>query len=218
MIKTVLFDFDGTVFDTLEGIVKSTQYALRKQGIEAELGELRCFAGPPLIESFMEHYGFDRAQAEQATADFRERYLPTGCFECRVFPGMGELLAHLRKAGLRLGIATSKLQSTAEQMLEREGLRNCFDAVCGAQDDASNVKWRIVERAVQQLRADKESTVLVGDTKWDVAGAHRCGIPCIGVGYGYAAPGELEEAGADLLAADLAELEALLLHGAKSGI
>ena len=55
--KTVLFDFDGTVFDTVEGITKSAQYALAKHGIAAELGDLRCFAGPPLVDKFMEVYG-----------------------------------------------------------------------------------------------------------------------------------------------------------------
>ena len=65
---------------------------------------------------------------------------------------------------------------------------------------------------MESLNAGKSGTVLVGDTKWDVAGAHRCGIPCIGVGYGYAAPGELENAGADALAADLRELKELLLR------
>ena len=65
---------------------------------------------------------------------------------------------------------------------------------------------------MELLDARPETTVLVGDTKYDVAGAHRCGVPCIGVAYGYAAPGELEAAGADALAADMAELEEMLLR------
>ena len=72
MFNCILFDFDGTVFDTVEGITKSVRYALNKVGIDAELESLRCFAGPPLVDKFMEEFGFDRAAAEQATADFRE--------------------------------------------------------------------------------------------------------------------------------------------------
>ena len=212
MYNTILFDFDGTVFDTLEGITKSTQYALRKQGIEAELEELRCFAGPPLADMFMEKYGFSRALAEQAVADYRERYRPIGLYECRVFPGIGELLDALRAAGKKLGIATSKPQPLAQELLEREGLLSRFDVLCGTLGGGSDAKWQVVQRAMESLNAGKSGTVLVGDTKWDVAGAHRCGIPCIGVGYGYAAPGELENAGADALAADLRELKELLLR------
>ena len=212
MYDTILFDFDGTVYDTIEGITKSVQYALRKHGIEAELAELRCFAGPPLVDMFMERYGFSRERAQQASEDFRERYRPIGLYECKVFPGIKELLDTLRRAGKRIGLATSKPQPMAEMLLEREELLERFDVICGTQGDGNDAKWQVVERAMGRLDAVRESTVLVGDTKWDVAGAHRCGIPCIGVGYGYAAPGELEEAGADLLAEDMRALEKLLLE------
>ncbi len=211
LYRTILFDFDGTVFDTLEGITRSAQYALRKQGIEAELHELRCFAGPPLAEMFMEKYGFSEEQALQARADFRERYKPIGVYESRVFPGIKELLLHLRAAGKKVGVATSKPQHLAEQLLQREGMLEAFDVLCGTLGEGNDAKWQVVQRAMAALQAEPETTVLVGDTKWDVAGAHRCGIPCIGVGYGYAAPGELEAAGVDGLAADLRELEALLI-------
>lgn len=210
--ETILFDFDGTVFDTLEGITKSAQYALRKQGIEAELSELRCFAGPPLVDMFMEKYGFSRPLAEQATADFRERYRPIGLYECRVFPGIGDLLRRLRAAGKTLGIATSKPQHLAEELLAREGLTELFHVISGTQGNLNDPKWQVIERAMEALGADRSQVVLVGDTKWDVAGAQRCGIPCIGVAYGYAAPGELEAAGADCIVKDLAALEALLLE------
>ena len=74
MFKYILFDFDGTVFDTVEGITKSVRYAINLRGMDAELDSLRCFAGPPLVDMFMEHFGFTQAEAEQATADFRVRY------------------------------------------------------------------------------------------------------------------------------------------------
>ena len=212
MYSVILFDFDGTVYDTVEGITKSVQYALRKRGLDAELPELRCFAGPPLVDMFMEKYGFDRAVAEQAVRDFRERYVPIGVYESRPFPEIRGLLETLRASGRRLGVATSKPQHLAEQLLERADLRGFFDVVCGSgvngNDDA---KWQVLARAAEALNAPPEETVLIGDTKYDVAGAHRAGLPCIGVRWGYAAPGELETAGADAIAADVATLEALLL-------
>ena len=212
MISFILFDFDGTVYDTVEGITRSVQYALRKRGVDAELDDLRCFAGPPLIDMFREKFGFSLEEAEQATRDFRERYAPVGVYESRPFPEIHGLAERLRAAGKRLGIATSKPQPLAEQLLEQEGLSDCFDVVCGSREDGNNdAKWQVISRAMERMNAAPGETVLVGDTKYDVAGAHRIGIPCIGVRWGYAAAGELEEAGADAIVEDCAALEALLL-------
>jgi len=212
MYKNILFDFDGTVFDTVEGITKSAQYALRKQGIEASLDELRCFAGPPLVDKFMEVYGFDREQAEQATRDFKERYNAVGVHECRVFPGIREVLESLGKKGFKLGVATSKPQNLAEYLLEKEGMTGMFQVVCGSGSVGNNnAKWQVLQRAMELLDAEPGDTVLVGDTKYDVEGAKLCGVDCIGVGYGYAAEGELAAAGATAIVEDMAQLKALLL-------
>ena len=167
---------------------------------------------PPLEEMFMEKYGVDADTARQLTAAFRERYLPVGVYESRPFEGVREVLTALRAAGKKTAVATSKPQHLAEQLLERSDLRGLFDAVCGAQPNGEgNAKWQVTERALRALGAERERSVLVGDTKYDVMGAMRVGIPCIGVGYGYAAPGEMEEAGVFAMAADTEELLALLL-------
>ncbi len=218
-IQTVLFDFDGTVFDTVEGITKSIQYALRKHGREEPLERLRCFAGPPLVEKFMEVYGVSEAEAEQLVLDFRERYVPVGIYESRPFPGIREFLDRLRAAGLTLGIATSKPQSAAELLLRRSGLDACFQVVVGSSPGLNNEhKWQIVRRAMELCGSGPEETVLVGDTKYDAAGAARCGIPCIGVAWGYAEPGELEAAGVRSIAGTMEELEEVLTNrkGRKS--
>lgn len=212
MYRNILFDFDGTVFDTVEGISKSAQYALEKQGIEASLSELRCFAGPPLVDKFMEVYGFELEQAQQATRDFKERYGVKGVRECRVFPGIKELLESLIRHGRRLGIATSKPQYLAEQLLEQEDMRDFFQVVCGSQAAGNNsAKSQVLQLAMDKMGAKPEDTVLVGDTRYDVEGAKICGVPCIGVSYGYAAQGELEEAGAAAIAEDMEQLLELLL-------
>lgn len=196
-ITTVLFDFDGTVFDTVEGITKSIQYALRKHGRDAALEELRCFAGPPLVDKFMEVYGVTREEAEQLVTDFRERYVPIGVYESSPFPGIRELLEALRAAGKKTAVATSKPQPLAELLLEHAGLRDLFDVVVGSGGGVNNdAKWQIVTKAMKLCGAKPENCVLVGDTKYDVEGARKCGIPCIGVRWGYAAEGELEAAGA----------------------
>ena len=212
MYDIILFDFDGTVYDTLEGITKSVQYALNKQGVEAEIKELRCFAGPPLLDMFMEKYGFYEETAEKAVLDFRERYKPIGIYESRVFPGIPELLKKLKDRGKILGIATSKPQIMAEQLLEKEGIIKYFDAVCGSSPNGNNnSKREVLSCALKKLRKNNESAVLVGDTKYDVLGAHQCGVPCIGVEYGYGAEGELLKAGADIVAEDMDKLLEILI-------
>ncbi len=210
-IRNVLFDFDGTVFDTVEGITKSVQYAIRKHGLDAEPEELRCFAGPPLVDKFMEVFAVTVEEAEQMVRDFRERYVPVGVYESAPFPGIRELLYALRDAGMTLGIATSKPQPMAELLLDRAELRDCFDVIAGSRPQLNNEKkWQVVRRVMELCGADEDSTVLIGDTKYDVEGAHLAGIPCIGVRWGYAAEGELEAAGADGFAENMEELLGLL--------
>ena len=213
MIDCLLFDFDGTLFDTLEGITKSVQYAVNKRGLNPALDSLRCFAGPPLVDMFMEHFGFDRDTALQAVADFRERYKPIGLYECRVFPGIRELLIKLKQAGYRIGMATSKPQVLAVELLEREDMLSLFDALVGSSPDKSNdSKADVLRRAMDVLGSTAAQTVLIGDTKYDVAGAKQCNVSCVGVGWGYAAEGELEAAGAACIVPDIPTLEKLLLH------
>ena len=189
-MEYLFFDFDGTLYDTVEGITKCVQYALRKRGIDAAPEELRCFAGPPLDEMFQQKFGLTPEDAEQAVRDF---------------------LLSLRQVGKKLGVSTSKPQVMAEELLAREGLLELFDVICGASGEGpGNAKWQVLQRAMDALGAKPEESLLVGDTKYDVAGAKRCGIPCVGVGYGYAAPGELEEAGAYAIVPDLNALRELL--------
>ena len=217
MIRYLLFEFDGTLYDTVEGIARSAQYALEKLGVHAELADLRCFAGPPLVDKFMEEYGFSYEKAFEARGLFQERYRPVGVYESRAFPGMTAFLTHMRARGYTLAVATSKPLLLAEELLERSGMRGFFEVVVGStMGGNNNTKQEIVERVIAALGAEKDECLLIGDTKYDVAGAHAAGIGCIGVRYGYAAPGELEEAGADAIADDLDELENMLTYDEKT--
>ena len=210
-LTTVLFDFDGTVFDTVEGITKSIQYAIQKHGWDAEPEELRCFAGPPLVDKFMEVYSVSREEGEQLVREFRERYVPVGVYESRPFPGIRELLKALRTAGKKIGLATSKPQAMAELLLEQSGLKDCFDVIVGSGGGVNNdAKWQITMRAMERCGSAPEESILIGDTKYDVEGAKSCGIPCIGVRWGYAAEGELEAAGAAAVVETPEELADLL--------
>jgi phosphoglycolate phosphatase len=211
MFKTILLDFDGTVFDTAEGITRSVQYALKKLGIAAELSELYCFCGPPLVDMFMEKYGMTRDTALKAVSFYRERYSDVGWQECSVYPGVREAAAALRGEGRKVAVATSKPTHYAMQIMARQGMENDFDLVMGCEFDGTRgEKWEVITAAMEALGAEKETTLMVGDRKYDVLGAHRCGVKCAGVEYGYAEPGEFSAAGADWVVPDPAALLALI--------
>ncbi len=213
MISCLLFDFDGTLFDTVEGITKSVLYAANKFGENPPLESLRRFAGPPLVDMFMEHFGLDHDAAVKATADFRERYRSVGLYECRIFPGIKALLEELREAGYLLGVATSKPQMLAEELLEREQMMGLFDVIAGSAAGGNNAtKAEVIRRSMAALGVSADQTLLIGDTKYDVIGASQAGIPCVGAGWGYAAEGELETAGAALIFPDIPSLRTYLLE------
>ena len=197
----VLFDFDGTVFDTAEGITKCVQYALSKMGLKSELDELMCFAGPPLAEMFALKYGMSEEEAKKATGYYRERYAPIGWAECRPFEGMHEMLLKLKAAGKTLAVATSKPEHLAVKILGEYGMTEDFDLICGATLDGSrSKKWEVIEYALGKLGISAAQAIMVGDRKYDVIGAKKCGLDCVGVRFGYAEAGELEEYGAVYIA------------------
>ena len=215
MFDTILFDLDGTLTDPKIGITKCAQYALHSFGIdEPDLDRLEGFIGPPLQQSFMEYYGFDSEQANAAIAKYRERFSTVGLFENSVFPGIIDLLAHLKRSGKTLAVATSKPEVFMRQILERYGLASFFDLAIGSEIDGARVdKAEVIEEVLKRLDlngTDLAKVVMVGDRKYDIIGAKACGISAIGVRYGYAVENELESAGADYLFSTVDELKDFL--------
>ena len=216
---TVLFDMDGTLTDSQEGIVKSVSYALERLGRELPPRDtLTAFIGPPLHESFSAICGMDEAETERAVCEFRDYFARRGWAENVPYEGMAEFLAALHAAGLRLIVATSKPESFARKILEHFSLERYFDLICGShpEDRASADKASVVRTAL--MRADVTGhAVMVGDRRHDIYGAHANGLEAIGVLYGYGSREELSAAGADFLATDLDELKTALLQQYKTG-
>ena len=210
MYKTILFDFDGTVFDTGEGIMKSVQYAAGCFGYsEPDWRALRSFVGPPLVESFARRYGVDEETAKAMCAKYRERYSESGLDECAVYLGVPELAQYLRGLGAKVAVATGKPTPFTVDILRRHGVLDCFDDVLGSEFDGTrNHKWETIEILLDRLGRD--NAVMVGDRDNDVLAAARCSIPCIGVSWGYAEPGELMNAGAICVVDDTEALKNIL--------
>lgn len=210
MKKTVLFDLDGTLTDSGEGIINCAKLALETLGLPIpSYTEMRTFVGPPLSESF-QRYGVPADKVEEAIRVYRSRYVPTGMFENTPYPGIRELLETLKAEGCTLYVATSKPETMSVTILERFGLAPYFTRICGASTDSSrSTKDAVIAYLLEQSEA-KEDMVMVGDTKYDILGAKAHGIPAIGVSWGYGSVAEMRDAGAVGIADTMEKLLTLI--------
>lgn len=194
----ILFDLDGTLTDSAEGIVNSVVYALERKGIPyASKQALRRFVGPPLQDSFRDYCGISDEQAKEMVRIFREYFTQKGIYENAVYDGVPEMLDSLCKAGYSLAVATSKPEAFAKQILARFDLEKYFSVIAGASMDGTT-KPVVIRLALQRLGVQASARVLmVGDREHDILGAKEVGISSLGVLYGYGDKEELSGAGAD---------------------
>lgn len=216
MYQYILFDLDGTLTDSKEGIVKCLQFAIGKLGDPVPNEEdLIQFIGPPLLESFMEYCGYSEEKARQAVCFFQERYFPIGRFENEAAPGLTALCRRLKDSGRVLALASSKPEALCTQICEYYGFSPSLTVLVGSPPDRDWSKGDIIREACRRLgltQKDRDRVLMVGDREFDVLGAAECGIACVGVEFfGYAAPGELANAGAVAVVRTAEELEAFIL-------
>lgn len=219
MFEYILFDLDGTLTDPKLGITSSVQYALRALGIEEpSLDRLEPFIGPPLADSFREFYGLEGERLATAIDKYRERFATQGIFENEIYPGIPQMLADLKAKGKKLAIASSKPTLFVEQILEHFEIEKYFDHVVGSNMDGTRgTKEEVVEETLRQMLTvemtpgqKRDAVAMVGDRKFDIEGARAHGITSVGVSFGYAPEGELEEAGADYIVNSVRSLQVLL--------
>lgn len=214
--KIILFDLDGTLTDPGVGITNSVMYALKKYGIiVSDKSELYKFIGPPLMQSFEKYYGFDQNKAERAVALYREYFQDRGIFENEIYDGIQQLLDTLKVQGKVIGLATSKPEIYAKQILEHFGLDDYFDFVSGSMLNGERTdKGEVIAWAIQLLgeraRYTLEEMVMIGDREHDVIGARKNGMSSIGVLFGYGSREELTGAGADVVVSSVCELTEML--------
>jgi phosphoglycolate phosphatase len=203
-MKYCLFDFDGTVADTSEGIIRSARFALDKMGVNCDLSDRELevvFIGPPLTKSFPQFVG--EAGVERAIELFRGRYRTKGVFENSLFDGLRECLDKLTEMNITLYIASSKPIGFIREILRQHNIGTYFTGVYAPELDEDGVtKLDVINSAVKKIReADLSPDIyMIGDRKYDILGAHEAGLKAVGVGWGSADEGELEAAGADFIA------------------
>lgn len=215
MQKTILFDLDGTLTDSGEGIINCAIVALEHFHLPIpSQEELRVFVGPPLQESFL-RFGVPADRVDEAIAVYRSRYIPIGKFENIPYPGIRELLEALKAEGHKLYVATSKPETMSVEILEHFGLARYFDQICGASMDASRSTKEAVIAYLLEQNGRADNMVMVGDTKYDVIGAKKHGISTIGVAWGYGEVADMLAAGAAAIAQTTEELYALIHRDLK---
>lgn len=217
MKKLILFDLDGTLTNPFEGITKCVQYSLESFGIrEPDLNKLTPFIGPPLVDSFMNFYGFGEEQAKEAVEKYRERFRTVGLYENEPYDGILQMLESLQKQGYILAVASSKPEIFVNQILEHFHMKQYFSVIVGSElDGRRNAKEEVVEEVFCRLQhkpEDYDAAIMVGDREYDVKGAKRWGMISVGVSYGFAFPGELEAAGADYVVETVEELMETLVY------
>ena len=214
MFRHVLFDLDGTLTDSKEGIIKSVEYALLKLGESTE-GRLdqHIVVGPPMMTTFTQVYGFSEEKARHLYNTFQERYGTKGRFENRPFPGILTLLDQLKEAGIKSYVATSKPTVHARAICEKFGISQRVELVAGSTLGGSETKADVIQQVLDTIGPQAEgNTVMVGDRKYDVIGAREKHLPVILVGFGYGSKDEQEAYPPDYFAPDVSALGNIILH------
>lgn len=210
-MKNILFDLDGTITDSQNGIINSVIYALKKYGMEIEKrDELKKFIGPPLAWMFSQYCGFSEEEGQKAVEVYREYYTTKGIFENEVYDGVEDMLKRLKESGARLYLATSKPQIFAEKILAHFGLDRYFDDIIGSELNGGRVEKDEVIGCVLKKHGIK-AAIMVGDRRFDIEGAKKNSLAAVGVLYGYGTKEELEQSGADFIAENVGELEKYLI-------
>lgn len=212
--SNIIFDLDGTLTDSAEGITRSVQYALSRYGITASEEEIKPFIGPPLHYSFMKEYGFSEKKAFQAVEHYRDYYREKGIYENRLYPSVTKMLEAFANNEAKLYIATSKPTVFAEKILKHFAIDNFFKVIAGSNLDGTRVEKKEVIGYVlnDSGRTDKSETVMIGDRKHDIRGAQAWKLDSIAVSYGYGSLDELIASKPTYIVHSVEELSELLMQ------
>lgn len=210
----VLFDFDGTVADTGEGVFFSVRYSIDKFALKQPSDEeIRSFIGPPLVTSYSYLYPeLSEEKINALIATFREKYAEVGRFKFKIYDGIPELLKSLSENGIKCAVASSKPQDFLEQIIRTAEIDKFFNCIVGAgKSYASADKEDIINDALDKLGvADRSRVLMVGDRKFDIVGAKKAGIPCAAVLFGYGSREEFEEYKAEFIVESCDEIREII--------
>ena len=209
----VIFDFDGTVADTGEGVRNAIRYSLNEYNMPIYEDRLNEFLGPPLYLTYESMYGISPEFANDLVDTYRVYYSDKGVHELKAFDGMLELATALKESGVRTAIASSKPLVFLEMGVHDIGADECFEAVIGPElkNHEANKSY-LIRAACQRLGIEPSKRVaMIGDRFYDIDGANEVGVTSIGVEFGFGSRTEFTEHNADFIAATVDDLRKILL-------
>lgn len=185
--RYIIFDVDGTLLDTTEGISAAVMYTIKKYNLPEVAGDkLRSFIGPPIFDSFQKNYGLDTQQANKLTECFRERYKTVDLLRAYPYEGIHQVCQKLIESNVKIGVATYKRQDYAEKILHFFGFDSYSNYLFGADYNNKFKKKDIILHCIEAMRIKDYSEILmVGDSISDAEGARSIGIDFLGVTYGF---------------------------------
>lgn len=198
-----LFDFDGTVCDTTEGIFNSVLHSLEVFGIEEpDRKRLDFFIGPPLFASYKKLYNVSDEDAHRLIEIYRDRYKDKAAEESKLYDGIKEMLIELKRRGKKTAIASSKPLPFVEKIAKYHGIFELFDFIAAEtfQSSTHSEKKELIEECIGHFDDyDKSKYLMAGDRFYDIEGAQKAGIDSAGAVYGFGTEEELSKAGATYL-------------------
>lgn len=186
MIKAVLFDLDGTLLDTSEGIMDSVKYAIHELGLsELPKETILKFVGPPIQNSLITYCGLSKEEAQKGANIFRDYYKSQALFKATPYSGIIDLLQSIKDKDIKIGVATYKREDYAIDLLKHFGIAYYCDIIHGADNENKLTKADIIDLCISELGESKGNVVLVGDTDHDAKGAQDAGVAFIAVTWGF---------------------------------
>lgn len=201
MSNFILFDLDGTITDSGEGIKNAIRYSIRKLRLKDQSDEvLNTFIGPPLSDSYKRVFSLNDEEAKKAVDTYRVYYSNKGKFENIPYDGIEYVLKKLKDYGNHLLVATSKPEVFAIEILKHFDVYKYFDHVAGASLDGKiSHKTDVIRYCLDNYDCEISKTYMVGDRNYDINGGKHWGLKTIGVSYGFGDRKELEDAEADYI-------------------
>lgn len=183
----ILWDLDGTLLDTTEGVVSAVKYAISELKLpQLDEKSIKSFVGPPIQDSFIREYGMSKEEAQEAANMFRSAYSTKFLLQAKLYPGILEVLKTCHEIGYRMAIATYKRHDYATKISEYFGLMNYCDFIQGGDNNNLLKKSDIIDICIKEMGfSSLDRIVLIGDSEYDAVGAEQAGINFIGVTYGF---------------------------------
>ncbi|MCR4688962.1 MAG: HAD hydrolase-like protein [Saccharofermentans sp.] len=186
-IEAVLFDVDGTILDTSEGIVNSVKDTINKYGLEMlPQSELLKFIGPPMEWSMESRLGLKGDRLKEAVGYFRDIYAHKNLMQAKPYDGIYGFFDRLKELGIPTAIATYKKQDYAEKICRGFAFGEYTDIIYGSDYEGKLTKADIIELCIRDLGvSDRKKILMVGDSSHDAGGALKAGVSFAGVTYGF---------------------------------